>query len=63
MLVGLHVVAVPAGVPPNVTVLVCCVDPKFVPVMVTEVPTGPEVGDRLVMVGLDPPPPDAAFER
>jgi len=24
---------------------------KFVPVMVTEVPTGPDVGEKLVMVG------------
>src|SRR5260221_8194843 len=36
-----------AAVPLNVTVLVPCVAPKFVPVIVTAVPTGPFVGDRL----------------
>src|SRR5260370_36450986 len=40
-----------ALVPWNVTVLVPCVEPKFVPVMVTAVPTTPEVGFRLVMFG------------
>ena len=40
-----------AVVPLNVTVLVPCVAPKFVPVIVTDVPTGPLVGDRLVMLG------------
>src|SRR5258708_25206203 len=40
-----------ALVPLNVTVLVPCVEPKFVPVMVTAVPTTPEVGFRLVMFG------------
>ncbi len=52
MLVALQLVTV-AAVPLNVTVLVPCVDPKFVPVIVTAVPTGPEVGDRLVMLGAD----------
>jgi hypothetical protein len=42
MLVALQLVGVPA-VPLNVTVLVPCVVPKFVPVIVTEVPTGPDV--------------------
>jgi hypothetical protein len=42
MLVALQLVGVPA-VPLNVTVLVPCVAPKFVPVIVTEVPTGPDV--------------------
>jgi len=37
-----------AGVPLNVTVPE---DPKLVPVIVTAVPTGPEVVDRLVMAG------------
>jgi len=32
-------------------VLVPCVAPKFVPVIVTEVPTAPDVGLRLVMLG------------
>src|SRR5579864_3382519 len=50
MLVGLQLVGVVA-VPLNVTVLVPCVVPKFVPLIVTGVPTGPEVWDRLVMVG------------
>src|SRR5262249_11536719 len=40
-----------AVVPLNFTVLVPCVAPKFVPVIVTEVATGPFVGDRLVMLG------------
>jgi hypothetical protein len=31
--------------------IVPSVEPKFVPVMVTEVPTGPEVGERLVIFG------------
>jgi hypothetical protein len=53
-LVALQLVTV-AAVPLNVTVLVPWVDPKLVPVMVTAVPTGPEVGDRLVMVGVVPP--------
>src|SRR5678815_5655439 len=51
--VALQLVGV-AVVPLNVTVLVPCVAPKFVPVIVTEVPTGPEVGDRLVMLGAAP---------
>jgi hypothetical protein len=50
MLVALQLVGVPA-VPLNFTVLVPCVDPKFVPVIVTEAPTAPEFGDRLVMFG------------
>ena len=49
MLVALQLVVV-AVVPLNVTVPV---DPKFVPVIVTAVPTAPEVGDRLVMLGAD----------
>jgi hypothetical protein len=47
MLVALQLVVV-AVVPLNVTVPE---DPKFVPVIVTAVPTAPEVGDRLVIVG------------
>lgn len=50
MLVALQLVGV-AAVPLKVTVLVPCVEPKFVPVIVTEVPMGPEVGDKLVMLG------------
>jgi len=51
MLVALQLVGVPA-VPLKVTVLVPCVDPKFVPVTVTDVPTAPDVGDRLLIVGV-----------
>lgn len=40
-----------ADVPLNVTVLVPCMEPKLVPAIVTEVPTAPAVGDRLVMLG------------
>ena len=47
-LVDVHVVVV-AAVPLNVTVPE---DPKFIPVIVTAVPTAPEVGDRLVMLGV-----------
>src|SRR5262249_34131088 len=50
MLVADHVVGV-AVVPLNVTVLVPFVAPKFVPVIVTDVATGPLVGERLVIVG------------
>ena len=50
MLVLLQLVAV-AVVPLNLTMLVPCVDPKFVPLIVTEVPTGPEVGERPAMLG------------
>jgi hypothetical protein len=42
-----------AGIPLNVTVLVPWVDPKFVPVIVTDVPTEPDVGERLVILGAD----------
>ncbi len=35
------------------TVLVPWVEPKFVPVIVTDAPTAPDVGDRLVMLGAD----------
>jgi hypothetical protein len=48
--VALQLVGV-AVVPLNVTVLLPCVDPKFVPVIVIEVPTIPEVGERLVIEG------------
>ena len=33
------------------TVLAPWVDPKFVPVIVTDAPTAPDVGDKPVMVG------------
>jgi hypothetical protein len=51
MLVALQLVAV-AATPLNFTVLVPCVAPKFVPVIVTEAPTDPEVGLRVVIVGV-----------
>jgi hypothetical protein len=51
MLVALQLVDV-AEVPSNVTVLVPWLAPKFVPTIVTEVPAGPEVGVRLVSVGV-----------
>jgi hypothetical protein len=50
MFVVLQLVGV-AVVPLNLTVLVPCVEPKFLPVIVTDVPTVPDVGDRLVMLG------------
>ncbi len=37
--------------PLSVMVLVPWVAPKFVPLIVTEVPTGPDVGERLVILG------------
>ena len=40
-----------AAVPLNVTVLLPWLDPKLVPVMVTDVPTPPEPGDMLLMPG------------
>jgi hypothetical protein len=46
-----HMVGVPA-VPLNVTGLVPCEVPKFVPAIVTDVPTAAEVGVRLVMLGV-----------
>src|SRR5882672_5983506 len=49
MLVPLQFVGVPASVL-KVTVLAPCDAPKFAPVIVTEFPTSPEVGDRLVML-------------
>src|ERR1700730_19184246 len=45
-----------ASVPLNVTVLVPCVPPKFAPAIVTPVPTAPDDGVTLVMLGAVPPP-------
>jgi hypothetical protein len=56
MLVALQLVTV-AVVPLNFTVLVPWVPPRFVPVIVTDAPTAPEVGDRLAIVGAVPVPP------
>ena len=50
MLVALQLVAV-AVVPLNFTVLLPCVEPKLVPVIVTEAPMAPDVGERLVILG------------
>jgi hypothetical protein len=55
MLVLLQLVGV-AAVPLNETVLVPCVAPKYAPVIVTGVPTAPEVGFRLEMLGAGFPP-------
>ena len=41
-----------AAVPLNVTVLVPCVTPKLVPLIVTDVAGGPDVGFRLVIAGV-----------
>ena len=49
-LVALQIVGV-AIVPLNVTVLVPWVAPKFVPAIVTELPTGPNIGLILAMAG------------
>ena len=46
----------------NVTELVLCVDPKLVPLMVTEVPTGPAGGLTLEMVGVPLPSPLAGLK-
>jgi hypothetical protein len=40
-----------AAMPLNVTALVPCVAPKFAPVIVIGIPTGPDAGFRLVMLG------------
>jgi len=50
MLVALQLVGV-AAVPLNATPLVPCIVPKLAPAIVTEVPTGPEVGFKLVILG------------
>jgi len=50
MLVALQLVTV-ATTPLNVNVLVPCVDPKYAPVIVTTVPSGPDVGFILVIAG------------
>ena len=51
MLLALQLVGV-AVVPLKVTVLVPCVAPKVVPLIVTEVPTGPDVGERVFIFGV-----------
>ena len=49
--VALQLVAADAATPLNLTVLVPWVAPKFVPVMVTEVPTAPPAGVTEVIPG------------
>jgi hypothetical protein len=51
MLVPLQLVGM-AAVPLNVTVLVPCVLPKLTPEIVTDVPAGPDAGERLFTVGV-----------
>jgi hypothetical protein len=51
-LVVLQLAAMPALTPLKVTALLPWLAPKLLPVMVTAVPTGPEVGDRLEIVGV-----------
>lgn len=51
MLALLQLVTV-AAAPLNVTVLLPCELPKFVPLMITEVPIGPELGDRPLLAGV-----------
>src|SRR5256885_288107 len=47
-------------VPLKLTVLVTCAVPKFAPVIVTEVPTAPAVGESVAMLGRGmPPAPEA----
>ena len=50
MLVALQL-DVDAIVPLKLTVLVPCAAPRFAPAIVTDVPTEPELGDKLVMLG------------
>jgi hypothetical protein len=54
MLVTPQLVGVPT-VPLNFTVLVPCVAPKFVPAIVTAVPTAPDAGLKVVMLGTAAP--------
>ncbi len=58
ILVPLHAVGV-AAVPLKVTMLVPWEAPKFAPAMVTEVPTGPDMGLRLLIEGAGDPLPAA----
>ena len=52
MVVALQLVGV-AAAPLNVTVLVPCVAPKFVPLIVTAVPAGPPRGETVVTLGAE----------
>ena len=55
--VALQLVGV-AVMPLNATVLDACVLPKVLPVIVTEVPTAPELGDKLLTTGAFVPVPE-----
>jgi hypothetical protein len=55
MLVALQLVGV-AVTPLNFTVLVPCVAPKLAPLIVTDVPTSPDVGFKLAILGGGPTP-------
>ncbi len=59
--VSLQLVAV-ADTPLKVTVLEACVAPKFTPETTTDVPTGPEVGDKELIIGAVSTVKDSAFE-
>jgi hypothetical protein len=48
----LQLVMEAAGTPLKLTVLLPCVEPKFVPVIVTGVPATPELGDTTTMFGV-----------
>jgi hypothetical protein len=61
--VVVHPVTVVAATPLNFTVLVPCVEPKFVPVIVIAAPTAPVVGDRVVIVGAASKYPEDARHR
>src|SRR5215467_12621259 len=60
MLVALQLVGV-AAIPLNVTLLVSRDPPKLAPVIVTDIPTGPDAGLRPVMLGPVEPDPAAAL--
>ena len=51
MLLALHVVGVAYGPVRSRTLLVPCVEPRLEPEIVTEVPTAPDVGDKLATTG------------
>jgi hypothetical protein len=52
MLVVLQLVGVPTTPPPNVTALEFCTGPKFVPEIITAVPTGPDPGFSMTIAGV-----------
>jgi hypothetical protein len=52
MVVQFQLVGVAFTPPPNMTVLVPCVASKFAPVIVSRVPTVPELKLKLLMLGV-----------